>query len=31
VLEDLQLGAKINPAAGCVGREDKEKERRSTS
>jgi hypothetical protein len=24
---DLQLGAKINPAAGCTGRGEREKER----
>jgi hypothetical protein len=24
---DLQLGAKINSAAGCIGREEKERDR----
>jgi hypothetical protein len=29
---DLQLGAKINPAVGCAGREEKERKReRSTT
>jgi hypothetical protein len=27
ILYDLQLGAKINPASGCAGREDREKRR----
>jgi hypothetical protein len=28
---DLQLGAKINPAAGCAGRGNKEKEREGSA
>jgi hypothetical protein len=28
---DLQLGAKINPGAGCAGRGEKEKERKRSA